>query len=632
MKSKVKVLWFFTILAVMGVLFSACEEPKDSRSIKIIGIAQVGEILTVDTSKLSGIGEISQYAWYDNNHEILAFTNFYMVQAADVGLKIRVNVSLNHFDGSGTSDNISYTSVVTDYTHGLSYALINNDTAYSVSKGTATASYIIIPSVYNGLPVAEIADSGFSSYENLTDIIIPNGVTRIGNYAFFNCGNLTSVTISAGITNIGNVAFQDCNNLTSVLYAGVNVTAWNMISIGSGNTSLINAKILFYSETHPGTANNHWRFGGVLPEIWGTYGLEFVNSGYRSSLTVSKGTATDAEIIIPSLYEGKPVVFIGDFSNSNLSSVVIPKSIIGVNRGGGHYNSYILNSFSNTDLEYITVINGNPVYRSEGNCVIDMRNNALVIGCKNSVIPNNVTSIGDSAFYGCEGLTSITIPNSVTSIGSGAFSGCTGLTSITIPNSVTSIGRSAFYGTPMWFNTFNNVVYVDKWVVGYRGNINSDLIFNIGTIGIGSGAFSDCTDLTSVTIPNSVTSIGDSAFWRCTNLTSVTIGNSVTSIGNRAFSDCTGLVSVTIGNSVTSIGNRAFSDCTGLTSITIPNSVMSIGSGAFNGCTSLTSVTFDGFSIIERSSSFPGDFGYKYRGAGTYTTTNPGDNAVWVKQ
>ncbi len=108
---------------------------------------------------------------------------------------------------------------------------------------------------------------------------------------------------------------------------------------------------------------------------------------------------------------------------------------------------------------------------------------------------------------------------------------------------------------------------------------------------IGQSAFGNCTDLTSITIPNSVTSIGEWAFSGCTGLTSITIGNSVRSIGYEAFDNCTGLTSITIPESVTSIGYRAFWGCTGLTSITIPESVTSIGFGAFNGCTSLTSVT-----------------------------------------
>ena len=111
-----------------------------------------------------------------------------------------------------------------------------------------------------------------------------------------------------------------------------------------------------------------------------------------------------------------------------------------------------------------------------------------------------------------------------------------------------------------------------------------------GLTSIGRGAFYGCSSLTSVTIPNSVTSIGEYAFLGCSSLTSVTIGNSVTSIGNGAFGDCTSLTSITIPNSVTSIGTSAFLDCTSLTSVTIGNSVTSIGNGAFGACSSLTSI------------------------------------------
>ena len=117
------------------------------------------------------------------------------------------------------------------------------------------------------------------------------------------------------------------------------------------------------------------------------------------------------------------------------------------------------------------------------------------------------------------------------------------------------------------------------------------VVITYGVTSIGDYAFSECTELTSVTIPNSVTSIGSGAFGICTGLTSVTIPNSVTSIGDWAFYGCSGLTSVTIGNGVTSIGSGAFQYCSGLTSVTIPNSVTSIGLGAFDGCTGLTSVT-----------------------------------------
>ena len=155
----------------------------------------------------------------------------------------------------------------------------------------------------------------------------------------------------------------------------------------------------------------------------------------------------------------------------------------------------------------------------------------------------------------------------------------------------------------IWYN-FNNANYTAE--VTYKGSspnqykgysrsivIPSSVSYSGTTYSvtsIGYDAFSGCSSLTSVTIPNSVTSIGNGAFSGCSSLTSVTIGNSVTSIGDWAFAYCSGLTSVTIPNSVTSIGNRAFYDCSGLTSVTIGNSVTSIGYEAFHFCTGLTAI------------------------------------------
>ena len=246
-------------------------------------------------------------------------------------------------------------------------------------------------------------------------------------------------------------------------------------------------------------------------------------------------------------------------------------------------------------------------------------------GLTSVTIPNSVTSIGGSAFRGCSGLTSVIIPNSVTSIGEHAFEDCSRLTSVTIPNSVTSIGKYAFHscsGLTSVTVDKNNGTYdsrdncnaiietsTNKLIVGCNNTIIPNSVTAISeyaffrcsgltsvtipnsVTSIGDGAFCDCTGLSFVSIPNSVTSIGYNTFYYCSGLTSVTIPNSITSIGDRAFEGCSGLTSVTIGNSVISIGKYAFTDCSGLTSVTIGNSVTSIGDYAFTDCSGLTSVT-----------------------------------------
>lgn len=210
-----------------------------------------------------------------------------------------------------------------------------------------------------------------------------------------------------------------------------------------------------------------------------------------------------------------------------------------------------------------------------------------------AIIKNGVVNIGSYAFRNRRELASITIPDSVTSIGWQAFSGCMQLTNITIPDSVTRIEEDAFYDTAYDndnANWENDVLYISNHLIKAKDTINGVYVIKDGTKCIANYAFTRCTGLTSITIPDSVTSIGGYAFSHCTSLTSITIPDSVTSIDHDAFSGCTGLTNVTIGNSVTRIGYSAFYGCTSLTNITIPDSVTSIGNSAFYGCTGLKEV------------------------------------------
>ena len=241
----------------------------------------------------------------------------------------------------------------------------------------------------------------------------------------------------------------------------------------------------------------------------------------------------------------------------SLTNINIPNSVTTIGEGVFCGCDFLT---SITIPSSVVTIIGNPFCYWHGNLyneskafiyedhVLFNKNKTILIAYRakgtNYTIPNSVTTIGESAFKGCESLTNINIPNSVTTIGEYAFCCCDSLTNINIPNNVTTIGE---------------------------------------------GTFCHCHSLTSINIPNGVTTIEKWAFLNCDSLTSINIPNSVTTIGDSVFEGCHSLTNINIPNGVTTIGKHAFLWCHSLTSINIPNSVTTIEDGAFQGCENIPS-------------------------------------------
>ena len=343
-------------------------------------------------------------------------------------------------------------------------------------------------------------DNLYLNNELVTDLVIPDGVTKIKKYAFSGYSKLTSVTIPNSVTSIEENVFEECPKLTTVHIC--DLAAWCNINFSS-------------SDANP---------------------LYYVKNLYLNGDLVT-------ELVIPNgVTKIKDYAFSGC---SGLTSIEIPNSVTSIGSSAFYGCSGI------TSIEIpnsVTSIGSSAFYGCSGITSIE--------------IPNSVTSIGDSAFDDCSGLTSITIGNAVTSIGVSAFSGCTGLASVEIPNSVTSIGDSAFSGcSGLTSITIGNAV-TSIGASAFSGctGLASVKIPNSVT-NIGDSAFSGCSGLTSITIGNAVTSIGASAFSGCTGLASVEIPNSVKSIGNNSFENCSNLETLYIGSAIESIGDNAFVGC-----------------------------------------------------------------------
>lgn len=529
--------------------------------------------------------------------------------------------------------------MVSAETEGLVFTQDPEGTAYSLTGYSGDATEVVIPATYEGLPVTSIGESAFKDCEEITSVSIPSSVTIIKNYAFRSCDKLASVTfdensqlveigayaffgcrslpgieLPSSLTTIGLSTFDSCDKLesitipASVTYIGEYAFSWciglNEIIVEPGNSvyhSDGNCLIRTADKTLIAGTNT-----SVIPDNGSVEIISRDSFSCRGSL---------AEIVIP---EGVTKIAKRAFIEcTSLKMVSIPSTVTTIGDAAFSYCG---------SLESITVADGNTKYHSqyhsqaheegdcpegclkESYCLIETSTNTLIAGCKQSVIPNYIVSIGANAFYGCWGLDTITIPASVTSIGEQAFAH-TALNSIYVDE-----GNQYYHGDgSCLIETATGILIVGSQNLSIPNDVTS----------IAAYAFYNCDQITEIVIPSSVVSIGDYAFYACDGLQSVSIPSGVTSIGTAAFSCCNGLESITveegntkyraIGNclveietgilisgcktsvipndgSVTSIGANAFYSCLGLQNLIIPEGVTTIGREAFYNCDGIVTV------------------------------------------
>lgn len=459
--------------------------------------------------------------------------------------------------------------------------------------------------------LSTLADRAFAYCRSLTSVTLPDSLTSIGGSAFYSCSMLESVTLGRSVETIGNSAFSQCVNLIDILLPDSLRVIGN--NIFGGCQSLIKIAI---PDNVARISECAFLNCSKLESL--TFGMGVEHIG----LSAFSGCGSLKDILLP---EGVTTIENSAFYGCTaLQSVVIPTTATTIGKS----------AFTGCTGELTLKVNVENRTSSADGVFYGSKFSKVVIG-------NNVTAVGDYAFYGCKSIDSVVFGEAVETVGNYSFYGCTSVTSLAIPQGVRRIGEAAFKGC----STLAEVIFAEDSLLDI---IDKDAFSGCSLLGfihipngvrtLGDSAFSGCSSTTTVVVPASVNSIGESVFKGCSgeltlnvdvadaasstegafhgnNFTKVVIGSGVDHIGAYAFSDsntiqsvelcadiatigdyafngCSALDAVALPNGVTTIGNNAFSGCSALTSLAIPQSVETIGNAAFQSCYALTELAF----------------------------------------
>lgn len=487
--------------------------------------------------------------------------------------------------------------------------------AYTGTSGPARDPYMPTSITYPSNEIPQYSFCIFSlgqytSNTGLHSIILPTSITSIGSCAFYGCTGLTGTfTIPNTVTSIVSSAFQGC---TGVKF----VNCLNTTPPTLGLISNFNPVIVFVptSAIAAYKAASGWSSFNLVAEKRVT--INNTTAGSLASALITAGNSPLSSITHLTVTGNLNAVDISQM-NTNLTNLT-SFDLSGATLVG---NALPANAFQNKTILTSIVLPsnlqtiGDNAFYGCGNlsCNLLIPIGVTTIGtaafsdCRslsgNLVIPSGVTSIGAYAFSGCFSLYgNLSIPNGVTSIGSGAFMYCTGFTgALNIGNGVTTIGNSAFANSKGFTGSLtipNSVTSIGGGAFSYCSGFNGNLIIGTSVVTIGSSAFKDCSGLTgNLSIPNTVTTIGEYAFGKdqtgCPNLKgTLTLSNSLTTILTGTFNGCSGLTGViNFPTSITSIGGSAFSDCSKLTQLNFGKNTTTISDGAFFNCTGITKIS-----------------------------------------